>query len=483
MLGEAINPSERLHRSNGRRCKCCHIYFWVIPAGDTQVKGEPSTSKRRNIAENDVEASSNDSEPELVAERRFLRSPYLAVQTLISVPKPREQVADAEALLNITNTDFGRQGRASTSAEDGYGCTRVGKCLILFFCGNILHMDFGDCFEAPMNREKFPKKVPFQLTRTLVKAMEVNGIRGNFCLICENVMQVLRKRKDNVTAMMEEDFFIILHDMLAEMEKATKLQPVPDAHVPVMKFKYQGISIDLLYARLGHLRWLNNIDWQTVQSLNGYRVADQILKLVPNVEIEQDAYGMLQCIPYPNEYVDTFKPCPHCAFFMGLQRKQGVKVEEGQKQIPSYVFPYGYKRSPLSRHANQQSERTSEEDAEGCRSHSAEKQLKWKRDSEMLGRDADSNHEVRPSTVVDYSETGYTKRVLNRKEGADDDNGELVKPCKHFARAENDKSAPGLNICVKNLSCEPTIALGMTAESQNGASSEPVQKPVMRHVF
>ncbi|KAF5957072.1 hypothetical protein HYC85_004297, partial [Camellia sinensis] len=70
----------------------------------TQVKGEPSTSKRRNIAENDVEASSNDSEPELVAKRRVLRSRYLAVRTLISVQKPREQAADAEALLNITNT-------------------------------------------------------------------------------------------------------------------------------------------------------------------------------------------------------------------------------------------------------------------------------------------------------------------------------------------------------------------------------------------
>jgi len=40
---------------------------------------------------------------------------------------------------------------------------------------------------------------------------------------------------------------------------------------------------------------------------------------------------MLQCHPYPNEYVDTSKPCPHCAFFMGLQRKQGVKVQEGQQ--------------------------------------------------------------------------------------------------------------------------------------------------------
>ncbi|MBA0690483.1 hypothetical protein Goari_008154, partial [Gossypium aridum] len=51
----------------------------------------------------------------------------------------------------------------------------------------------------------------------------------------------------------EEDFFIILHDILAEMEEVTELQPVPDAHVPVMKFKFQGISIDLLYASISLL--------------------------------------------------------------------------------------------------------------------------------------------------------------------------------------------------------------------------------------
>merc|ERR1739841_215928 len=36
--------------------------------------------------------------------------------------------------------------------------------------GKILHIDFGDCFEASMNREKFPEKVPFRLTRMLVQA-------------------------------------------------------------------------------------------------------------------------------------------------------------------------------------------------------------------------------------------------------------------------------------------------------------------------
>ena len=30
---------------------------------------------------------------------------------------------------------------------------------MLLYSGKILHIDFGDCFEASMNREKFPEKV------------------------------------------------------------------------------------------------------------------------------------------------------------------------------------------------------------------------------------------------------------------------------------------------------------------------------------
>lgn len=53
--------------------------------------------------------------------------------------------------------------------------------------------------------------------------------------------------------LLQEDFFIILHNILADMEEVTELQPVADAHVPVMKFKFQGISIDLLYASISLL--------------------------------------------------------------------------------------------------------------------------------------------------------------------------------------------------------------------------------------
>ncbi|XP_047947439.1 serine/threonine-protein kinase TOR-like isoform X2 [Salvia hispanica] len=92
----------------------------------------------------------------------------------------------------------------------GLGDRHPSNLMLHRFSGKILHIDFGDCFEASMNREKFPEKVPFRLTRMLVKAMEVSGIEGNFRSTCESVMQVLRTNKDSVMAMMEA----FVHDPL-----------------------------------------------------------------------------------------------------------------------------------------------------------------------------------------------------------------------------------------------------------------------------
>uniref|UniRef100_A0A7I4CI61 Poly(A) polymerase n=1 Tax=Physcomitrium patens TaxID=3218 RepID=A0A7I4CI61_PHYPA len=93
----------------------------------------------------------------------------------------------------------------------------------------------------------------------------------------------------------EEDFFVELHDLLQKTDGVTELHTVPDAHVPVMSFEFNGIPIDLLYARLP--LWvipeeldilqdsiLQNVDEQSVRSLNGCRVTDRILRLVPNIE-------------------------------------------------------------------------------------------------------------------------------------------------------------------------------------------------------
>ena len=76
--------------------------------------------------------------------------------------------------------------------------------------GNIIHIDFGDCFEVAMKRDKFPEKVPFRLTRMLIKALEVSGIEGNFRITCENVMRVLRINKNSLLAILAS----FIHDPL-----------------------------------------------------------------------------------------------------------------------------------------------------------------------------------------------------------------------------------------------------------------------------
>jgi FKBP12-rapamycin complex-associated protein len=76
--------------------------------------------------------------------------------------------------------------------------------------GKIIHIDFGDCFEVAMHREKFPEKVPFRLTRMLVQAMEVSGVEGTFRLTCQAVMSVLRTHGDSLMAILEA----FIHDPL-----------------------------------------------------------------------------------------------------------------------------------------------------------------------------------------------------------------------------------------------------------------------------
>ncbi|KAJ3213355.1 hypothetical protein HK099_007449 [Clydaea vesicula] len=71
------------------------------------------------------------------------------------------------------------------------------------FSGSVVHIDFGDCFEVAMHRDKFPEKVPFRLTRMLVKAMEVGCLDGSFKITCESTMKVLREEKDSLMAVLE----------------------------------------------------------------------------------------------------------------------------------------------------------------------------------------------------------------------------------------------------------------------------------------
>ena len=103
----------------------------------------------------------------------------------------------------------------------GLGDRHPSNLMLDRYSGKILHIDFGDCFEASMHREKFPERVPFRLTRMLVRAMEVSGIEGNFRSTCEGVMSVLRSNKDSVMAMLEA----FVHDPLINWRLLNQTAP------------------------------------------------------------------------------------------------------------------------------------------------------------------------------------------------------------------------------------------------------------------
>lgn len=142
---------------------------------------------------------------------------------------------------------------------------------------------------------------------------------------------------------------------------------------------------------------------------------------------------MLLCHPYPNEYVDSSKPCPNSAFFMGLRKKEGGNGQERQqfdiretvdefrdeinmymfwkpgmdifvshvrrKQLPTFVFPDGHKRSRSSKNA---SERAGEscEDNKISPSGSSVRHRRRKREHEMDDAKPEKT-EKRPSLCLE----------------------------------------------------------------------------------
>ena len=92
-----------------------------------------------------------------------------------------------------------------------------------------------------------------------------------------------------------EDFFELFPSILQRMSQKdaiTELTPVPDAFVPIIKLEFNKISIDLIFASvqqssvpmdlsLKDNNILRGLDDRYLRSVNGTRVTDEILELVP----------------------------------------------------------------------------------------------------------------------------------------------------------------------------------------------------------
>lgn len=95
-----------------------------------------------------------------------------------------------------------------------------------------------------------------------------------------------------------EDFFDIFPAIFERMSPKNAIEentPVRDAVVPIMKIEYTGVSIDLLFVRLQlstvpldldlkDNNLLRGLDETDLKSINGVRVTDEILTLIPQVK-------------------------------------------------------------------------------------------------------------------------------------------------------------------------------------------------------
>ena len=85
----------------------------------------------------------------------------------------------------------------------GLGDRHPSNILFMNKTGNAAHIDFSECFEKAHKRDFYPEKVPFRLTRMMVKALGESGVEGDFRMTAEFVMSLMRKNKSALLAFLD----------------------------------------------------------------------------------------------------------------------------------------------------------------------------------------------------------------------------------------------------------------------------------------
>lgn len=107
----------------------------------------------------------------------------------------------------------------------------------------------------------------------------------------------------------EGDFFgtedHTLEQKLKTHKDVSEVIAVPEALVPVIKIKFGTIAFDLVYVPLASehvssnldindISIIRNVSQDSVTSINGRRVTDKILQIVPNVQVFRTALRFLK---------------------------------------------------------------------------------------------------------------------------------------------------------------------------------------------
>jgi FKBP12-rapamycin complex-associated protein len=112
--------------------------------------------------------------------------------------------------------------------------------------GQVAHVDFGDCFDVTMVREKFPERVPFRLTRQLVNALGVGGLEGTFRITAERMMDLIQKNSDTIMAMLEAFIYdpLITWKLVGDNNKMSRHAKgiVEQVHAKISGFPMETIS-------------------------------------------------------------------------------------------------------------------------------------------------------------------------------------------------------------------------------------------------
>mmetsp|Transcript_10883 Transcript_10883/g.33373 ORF Transcript_10883/g.33373 Transcript_10883/m.33373 type:complete len:627 (-) Transcript_10883:410-2290(-) len=126
----------------------------------------------------------------------------------------------------------------------------------------------------------------------------VNGPGADIDTLCIAPRHIDRSRDvfglpDPQTGVSADPNYVLV-EILSKRSEVTDLVAVSEAYVPIVKFKWREVEIDLLCACLQMTKIpdnfdilddtvLRNVDDATQRSINGVRVTDAILRLVPNI--------------------------------------------------------------------------------------------------------------------------------------------------------------------------------------------------------